>query len=171
MASSEYELMYILNPDLESAEEEQQSQRIRNFLTQNGGTIVSESRWGKRPLAYDIKKKREGIYVYLIISMTSEGTLQIGRLLQTEPNVLRHILVKIIKAKRAEDARIAQLGEARRAQDEAVASRSVDAEVADDSEDMLDMTDETEESEEATSEDDEDSEDSADEEEEVEDDR
>ncbi len=127
MASAEYELIYILSPDLESAEEEQQSQRIRNSLTQSEGTILSENRWGRRPLAYEIKKKREGIYVYLIVNMTSEGTLQIGRFLQTEPNVLRHILVRITKAKKAEDARIAQLMEARRAQDESAEGRGVGA--------------------------------------------
>ncbi|MEK7141835.1 MAG: 30S ribosomal protein S6 [Patescibacteria group bacterium] len=66
-----YELMLIIRPDMEVTEKKAQ-ELIKKLLVKAGGVVTSVSVWGKRTLAYPIKKMSEGIYVLATI----EGTLK-----------------------------------------------------------------------------------------------
>lgn len=139
MASAEYEFIYILDPGLEQAQEDLQNQRIHNLLDQSGSRILTENRWGRRPLAYEIIKKREGIYFYLVLLMPAEAAVQLGRFVQNELNVIRYLLVKITKAKRLEEARIAKLQEVRQAELDASSQESRVPVAAENQEESFDL--------------------------------
>ncbi|HEY6796176.1 MAG TPA: 30S ribosomal protein S6 [Kineosporiaceae bacterium] len=89
-----YELMVILDPDLE---ERVVSPSLDKFLTvvrKGGGTIENVNIWGRRKLAYEIKKKTEGIYA--VVDLTSEPAVakELDRQLNLNEVILRTKLIR-----------------------------------------------------------------------------
>ena len=61
----EYETIYILRPNVDSADAEKVATRVREVTARLGATLTKVDTWGKRRLAYPIQKHTRGIYVYL----------------------------------------------------------------------------------------------------------
>ena len=117
--SHQYELMVILDPEID---ERQVAPKLDGFLkviTGDGGTIENVDVWGKRRLAYEIQKKNEGIYAVVNFTATSEATQELDRQLGLADDVIR---TKIL---RAEEAIAMIASEAKRA--EAKAARKTAA--------------------------------------------
>ena len=68
-----YELMVILDPDLEERTVAPSLDKFLNVIRQGGGTVDNVDIWGRRRLAYDINKKSEGIYA--VINMNALGIM------------------------------------------------------------------------------------------------
>ena len=84
-----YELMLILDPDLE---ERAVSPLIDSFLTVvrgGGGSVEKVDTWGRRRLAYEINKKPEGIYSVVDLNATPEVVKELDRQLNLNESVLR----------------------------------------------------------------------------------
>src|SRR5690349_3155283 len=60
----EYETIFILRPDTPNDTIAQVNQRIRGVIEQSGGKLLKLDNWGKRKLAYEVKKHLKGIYLY-----------------------------------------------------------------------------------------------------------
>ena len=58
-----YQSVLILKPDLDEAQVDQVLEKITEFLSKNNGSIVKVEKWGKRRLAYRVKKSRFGYYL------------------------------------------------------------------------------------------------------------
>ena len=65
---NKYETIFILDPDLEEAQAQAAIERIKGIITQNNGEIIKSEDWGKRKLAYDVKKKPRGHYILTTFS-------------------------------------------------------------------------------------------------------
>ena len=120
--SHQYELMVILDPEID---ERQVAPKLDGFLkviTADGGSIENVDVWGKRRLAYEIQKKNEGIYAVVNFTATSEATNELDRQLKLSEAVLR------TKVLRAEEA-VARAGKIAAA-DEAKAARKAAAKPA-----------------------------------------
>ncbi len=65
---TKYESIFIMDPDLEEAQAQATLERIKGIITQNNGEILRFEDWGKRKLAYDVKKKPRGHYILAIFS-------------------------------------------------------------------------------------------------------
>jgi small subunit ribosomal protein S6 len=63
-----YESIFIMDPDLEEAQAQATIEKIKGIITQNNGEIVKVEDWGKRKLAYDVKKKPRGHYILTTFS-------------------------------------------------------------------------------------------------------
>jgi small subunit ribosomal protein S6 len=61
----EYETIYILRPDVTRDAQERVATRMTEVLGREKGRLTSIENWGRRPLAYPVKKKKRGVYVYL----------------------------------------------------------------------------------------------------------
>lgn len=61
----EYELVFIVDPDLESTAFEEIVERVQGWIKDEGGQVDKTDIWGKKQLAYPIRKKNEGQYVLL----------------------------------------------------------------------------------------------------------
>src|ERR1700742_3146633 len=61
----EYETIYILRPDVTRDAQERVANRMTEVLGREKGRLTSIENWGRRPLAYPVKKKKRGVYVYL----------------------------------------------------------------------------------------------------------
>lgn len=89
----EYELTVLIHPDLE-ANLDVALDKVRALITDNGGEIIKEDNWGKKKLAYQIKREDFAIYVCLDIKLPSQAPLKISSVLNITDEVLRYLLVK-----------------------------------------------------------------------------
>jgi small subunit ribosomal protein S6 len=89
-----YELMVILDPDLEERTVAPSLDKFLNVIRKGGGTVENVDVWGRRRLAYDINKKSEGIYA--VIDMTAEPALaqELDRQLGLNESVMRTKLLR-----------------------------------------------------------------------------
>lgn len=89
-----YEGVFILNPDLASDTAKGVVGQIQELITKNGGRVDGLQEWGKRRLAYRIKKKQEGHYIILNFQVESDKTIKIEQTIRLNDNVLRYLLVR-----------------------------------------------------------------------------
>ena len=93
----EYELVYILSPQLEAETLDAAVAKVNQYATGEGGVIASENRWGKRKLAYPIKHFQEGTYIMAKLKMKPAYTKELESNLRITEDVLRYLLVKVEK--------------------------------------------------------------------------
>ena len=122
--SYQYELMVILDPEID---ERQVAPKLDGFLkviTADGGSIDNVDVWGKRRLAYEIQKKNEGIYAVVNFTATSEATQELDRQLKLNEQIMR------TKVLRAEEAIAMVASEAKRAEEKAARKAAAPARAA-----------------------------------------
>lgn len=88
-----YEGVFIINPDLTSDASKGVLAQVQDLVSKNGGRIDNVQEWGKRRLAYKIKKKQEGNYVILNFQLDSKVTKKLEQSLRLNDNVMRYLLV------------------------------------------------------------------------------
>ena len=84
-----YELMVILDPDLEERTVAPQLDRFLNVIRKGGGSIEKVDIWGRRRLAYEIMKRAEGIYAVIDLSAEPALAKELDRQLNLNESVLR----------------------------------------------------------------------------------
>lgn len=90
----EYELTVLIHPDLET-DLETPLAKVRALVTSNGGKITKEDNWGKKKLAYRIKKEDFAVYVYMDVTLPADAPLKISNTLNITDEVLRYLLVTV----------------------------------------------------------------------------
>ena len=88
-----YELMVILDPDLEERTIAPSLDRFLSVVSKAGGTFTTEI-WGRRRLAYEIKKQIEGIYAVIDIQAEPAAVAELDRQLNLNESVLRTKLMR-----------------------------------------------------------------------------
>ena len=94
----QYELMVILDPEIDERTVAPSLDKFLNVIRNDGGTIDNIDIWGRRRLAYEIQKKSEGIYAVVNFTATSESTVELDRQLKLSEAVLR---TKVLRAEEA----------------------------------------------------------------------
>ena len=89
-----YELMVILDPDLEERTVGPSLDRFLNVVRQGGGTVENVDIWGRRRLAYEIDKKVEGIYAVVDMNADPATAKELDRQLNLNESVLRTKLIR-----------------------------------------------------------------------------
>jgi small subunit ribosomal protein S6 len=90
-----YESIFIANPSLAEDEVDRTTDLIQNVITNNGGEVVKVDKWGKRPLAYTIKKQKEGYYILLLFNANPDVLAELDRRYKLTDQILRYNIVKI----------------------------------------------------------------------------
>ena len=90
----QYELMVILDPELEERTVAPSLDRFLNVVRQGGGSVENVDIWGRRRLAYDIKKRSEGIYAVVNMTATPAVAKELDRQLGLNESVLRTKLLR-----------------------------------------------------------------------------
>lgn len=88
-----YELTVLFHPDLE-IDLEKPLKKVEGIIAENGGKIISQDNWGKKRLAYTIKKQEFAVYVLLEVAMAPAGAGKIQSLLNITDEVLRYLMVE-----------------------------------------------------------------------------
>ena len=95
-----YEMIYIIDADLEEAARKELIEKVSALITNNGGEIEKvDETWGKRRLAYAIDYKTEGWYVLVNFNAPVELPRELERNLQINENVLRYLVIKLVEKK------------------------------------------------------------------------
>jgi small subunit ribosomal protein S6 len=88
-----YELTVLLHPDLE-IDLEKPLKKVTGIITDNGGKVVNQDNWGKKKLAYSIKKQDFAVYVLFEVSIAPANANKVQGLLNITDEVLRYLMVE-----------------------------------------------------------------------------
>jgi len=94
----QYELMVILDPEVDERTIAPSLEKFLNVITNDGGTIENVDIWGRRRLAYEINKKAEGIYAVVNFTAAPASTTELDRQLKLSEAVMR---TKVLRAEEA----------------------------------------------------------------------
>ena len=92
-----YEILFIVRPDVPEEEMDAIVEPLKNVITTAGGTVDKVDKWGKRRLAYRVKKQREGYYILLQFSTdkTADTVKELERRLRVSDTVIKFLTVRI----------------------------------------------------------------------------
>jgi small subunit ribosomal protein S6 len=90
----DYELIYILNPEMAEDALENRINNISQFITAREGVISDVQKWGKKKLAYPIKHFLEGYYVLAKFQTKPAKAKELEANLRISEEVIRHLLIK-----------------------------------------------------------------------------
>ncbi|WP_337886061.1 30S ribosomal protein S6 [Fischerella thermalis] len=88
-----YETMYILRPDLGDEQVEQIISKYENLLREQGADNIQSQNRGKRRLAYEIKKQRDGIYIQLNYTGPGKMIAVLERAMRLSEEVIRYLTI------------------------------------------------------------------------------
>ena len=94
----QYELMVILDPEIDERTVAPSLDKFLNVVRNDGGTIDNVDIWGRRRLAYEINKKSEGIYAVVNFTSSADATVELDRQLKLSEAVMR---TKVLRAEEA----------------------------------------------------------------------
>jgi small subunit ribosomal protein S6 len=125
----QYELMVILDPEIDERTVAPSLDKFLNVVRNDGGTIDKVDVWGRRRLAYEINKKSEGIYAVVDFTANPDATVELDRQLKLSEAVMR---TKVLRAEEAiaqvaTAAKLAEEKAARKAANPKAAAAKVDA--------------------------------------------
>jgi small subunit ribosomal protein S6 len=105
----QYELVYIVTPEASEQEIADLHTQIEQIVQRYNGTFDKTENWGRKRMAYDIGRHREGNYVVETITGSGELMKEIDRRLRVLDSVIRHLIVRVDEelrvAQRTTDAR------------------------------------------------------------------
>ncbi|RPF26747.1 30S ribosomal protein S6 [Georgenia muralis] len=90
----QYELMIILDPEVDERTVAPSLDKLLTVVKTGGGTVENVDIWGKRRLAYEIKKRSEGIYAVVDMTTTPELAKELDRQLGLNESILRTKLIR-----------------------------------------------------------------------------
>ncbi len=91
----EYETIFILRPEANTENIQEVNARIRRIVEAASGKLIRVENWGKRKLAYEIKKELKGIYLYWLYLGASDLVAELERNLRMLDQVIRYYTVKV----------------------------------------------------------------------------
>ena len=90
----DYEVLYIVRPDLEEDKVQDIVKRVNSLISRSGGAAEQTSLWGKRKLAYEVKHQKEGSYVLQDFQIDPGRVPELESALKITEEVLRHLIVR-----------------------------------------------------------------------------
>ena len=88
-----YETIFILHPSLDEEAVKANIEKFKGVIENGGGTVENVDFWGKRKLAYEIKKVSEGFYTLFNFTANPELPKELDRVFRITDGVIRHIIV------------------------------------------------------------------------------
>jgi len=90
---SRYETTFILDPGMDEGKVNEEIEKVSGWIKDLGGEIVEVQRWGKRRLAYEINRKRDGIYTLMLYDGGGDLVKEVERRMRLNEDVLRVLSV------------------------------------------------------------------------------
>ena len=92
---NKYETIFILHPSLDEEAIKANIEKFSGVIENGKGVIENIDLWGRRKLAYEIKKQTEGIYVLVTYSAPSELPKELDRIFRISDSVIRHMIINL----------------------------------------------------------------------------
>ncbi|WP_226346814.1 30S ribosomal protein S6 [Agilicoccus flavus] len=90
----QYEIMIIVDPEVDDRQVASSLERFLSVITKDSGTVDNVDVWGRRRLAYEIKKRSEGVYVVVSFTAESATAKELDRQLGLSEQILRTKLLR-----------------------------------------------------------------------------
>ncbi len=91
---NKYELALVVNAKIEDDERVATVEKVKEIITKFGGTISNVDEWGKKRLAYEIQKMKEGYYYFIQFEAVSDCPAEVEQRVRIMENVIRYLCVK-----------------------------------------------------------------------------
>ena len=91
---NKYELALIVNAKIEDEARAEVVENTKGYITRFGGTITEVDEWGKKRLAYEIQKMREGFYYFIKFEAEADCPAELEKRGRIQDNVLRFLCVR-----------------------------------------------------------------------------
>ena len=91
---NKYELALVLNAKLEDEPRAAAVEKVKEYIARFGGTVTNIDEWGKRRLAYEIQKMKEGFYYIVQFDAPTTAPAEIESRIRIMDNVMRYLVVK-----------------------------------------------------------------------------
>jgi small subunit ribosomal protein S6 len=91
----EYELTFIVRSDIEETDLTNVIDRVKGLVTANQGEVVKFDIWGTRRLAYPIRDVWDGQYIFSLVKLPPQATIEVDRALNLLEDVMRHLIVRV----------------------------------------------------------------------------
>jgi len=97
MRKQSYESVVLINAALEDEQVETTITRIQETITSHGGEIIEIDKWGRKRLAYPIKKSKSGYYVVIRFESTTDLVAILERNYRLDENIIRYLTIALDK--------------------------------------------------------------------------
>lgn len=124
---NQYEVAVLYHPDLE-IDLDKAGQRVEKIFTDNGGNVINVDNWGKRKLAYPIKKNEHAVYVFYIVELPATNIQKVESTLNITDEVIRFLITRP-DLKAMAKAEAAKAEKAKKAAERGEATEEADSEV------------------------------------------
>ena len=91
---NKYELAVVLSAKLEDEERAAAMEKVTGYITRFGGTVTDIDEWGKKRLAYEIQKMKEGFYYFIHFEAESTVPAELEQRIRIMDHVLRYLCVR-----------------------------------------------------------------------------
>lgn len=119
MSQRTYEILFIADPNLSEPDVDTLTAQVQTYIEKEAGKIDKLEKWGKKRLAYELGRHREGYYVLLTVLGGPALVKEVERRMKVTDGIIRHITVRVDEELRKAERRKAQ----RAKEDEAKKSR------------------------------------------------
>jgi small subunit ribosomal protein S6 len=114
MSDRTYEVLFIADPNLGEPEVDALTAQVQGFIEKENGKVTKVEKWGKKRLAYEVHKHREGSYVLVVADGGAKMVSEVERRLRVADGVVKFITVRV-----DEDLQKAERRKAQRAKEDA----------------------------------------------------
>ena len=91
---NKYELTVVVNAKIEDDVRVATVEKVKEYVARYGGTVTNVDEWGKKRLAYEIQKMKEGFYYFIQFEADATAPAEIERHVRIMENVIRYLCVK-----------------------------------------------------------------------------
>ena len=91
---NKYELAVVVSAKIEEEDRIATIEKVKAYITRFGGTVTEVDEWGKRRLAYEIQKMREGFYYFVRFESEATCPAEVERRVRIMENVIRYLCVR-----------------------------------------------------------------------------
>ena len=92
-----YELSLVIHPEVEQSDVTQAVDKVGQYVSAGGGEVTSVDVYGRRALAYPIRKQKEGTYVFLHAQLDPQAIQELERNLKLDEEILHYLLIRLEK--------------------------------------------------------------------------
>jgi small subunit ribosomal protein S6 len=90
----EYELTFVIRPDMDDEGFAAVREKVAGYVQTVGGEITNTSPWGRRRLAYPIRRFVEGYYVFMLLQLETNALPELERNMRLNEDVIRHLAIR-----------------------------------------------------------------------------
>ena len=91
---NKYELTVVVNAKIEDDVRVATVEKVKEYVARYGGTVTNVDEWGKKRLAYEIQKMKEGFYYFIQFEADATAPAEIERHVRIMENVIRYLCVQ-----------------------------------------------------------------------------